>query len=94
MTCRRCGKATSTTVRRLSDATDSVKVFQGNGPWISKEVTGLLPKVFDSIDLAYDVLNRLTMAVYKTGGASGTIVASLAFTYDGSSTRIATVVRT
>jgi len=71
--------------RVLNKATDSVETF---------EATGLVPEVFDYIGLGYDGSARLTSAVYRTGGAGGTIVATLTIAYAGVSTRIASVTRT
>lgn len=44
------------------------------------EATGLVPKVYDYISLTYTG-SDLTTAVYKTGGAAGTTVATLTMTY-------------
>jgi hypothetical protein len=46
-------------------------------------VTGLEIPEHDYIDLSYTGTN-LTGVVYKTGGASGTTVATLTLAYDGS----------
>ena len=46
-------------------------------------LTGLSIPAHDYISLSYTGAN-LTGAVYKTGGASGATVATLALTYDGS----------
>jgi hypothetical protein len=80
--------------RYLDKATDSVEVFQGTVPWVSKEITGMVPAVYDFVDLGYDGSNRLVSAVFKAGGAGGALVATLAITYIGASTRIDTVTRT
>lgn len=45
-------------------------------------VTGLVPKGYDYVGLTYTGEN-LTGAVYKTGGASGTTVATLTLAYTG-----------
>lgn len=52
----------------------------------------LVPVAYDYISLGYTGAD-ITGVVYKTGGASGTTVATLALTYDGSS-NILTVTRT
>jgi len=44
------------------------------------ELSGLMPKVYDYVSLGYTG-SDLTTAVYKTGGAAGTTVATLAMTY-------------
>jgi len=71
--------------RVLNKGTDSVSTH---------ELTGLVPEEFDYVALGYDGSSRLTSAVYRTGGAGGAIVATLAITYVGSSSRLATVTRT
>lgn len=48
----------------------------------------LVPERYDHITLSYNVGNYLTGVVYRTGGAGGTIVASLTLTYDGSNNLI------
>lgn len=53
----------------------------GNGLPI---LTGLSIPAHDSIALSYTGAN-LTGVVYRTGGASGAIVATLVLVYDGSS---------
>lgn len=78
--------------RFLSSATDSITAFEGGAPWTTKELTGLVPKEFDYVALGYNVNGNITSAVYRTGGAGGTIVATLAITYVGD--LIATVTRT
>ena len=55
------------------------------------EATGLVPKVYDFIDLGYTGEN-LTSVVYKAGGAGGTTVATLALAYVGNA--LDTVART
>lgn len=44
--------------------------------------TQLIPFSFDSIYVTYTGLNATTI-VYKTGGISGLVVATLVLTYDG-----------
>ncbi len=54
-----------------------------NGALNVRNLTQLIPYVYDYISLSYTG-NNLTTVVYKTGGASGTTVATLTLTYDGS----------
>lgn len=51
---------------------------------------GLVPDAYDYIGLTYSGDN-ITQAVYKSGGASGTLVATLDMTYSGDN--ITTVTR-
>ena len=51
-----------------------------------------MPKVYDFIDLGYDVDENLNSVVYKSGGAGGTTVATLALAYAGD--KLDTVTRT
>lgn len=46
-------------------------------------VNSLVPKVFDYIQLGYTGAN-ITTVLYKTGGSSGTLVATLTLVYSGS----------
>lgn len=48
---------------------------------------------YDYIANTYDVSDNLTQVVYRLGGSSGTIVATIAMTYDGSN-NLLTVERT
>ena len=48
----------------------------------------LVSEQYDHITLTYNVGNYLTGVVYRTGGAGGTVVASLSLTYDGSNNLI------
>lgn len=58
------------------------------------ETSGLVPKIFDTIQVtSYNANNDPLVAVYRTGGAAGTVVATLTITYDGTF-RITQVVRT
>lgn len=63
--------------------------IRGGGP---VSVGGLSIPDADYISLGYTGAN-LTTVVYKSGGASGTVVATLTLTYDGSG-NILTVTRT
>lgn len=45
-------------------------------------VTGLVPEAYDHIELSHTGSN-LTGVVYRTGGASGTVVATLTLAYTG-----------
>lgn len=78
--------------RTLNFATDSVTAEQGSPPWLTKELTGLVPKEYDYIALGYNGDGLVNAAVYRQGGASGAVVATLAITYVGD--LIATVTRT
>jgi hypothetical protein len=51
-----------------------------------------IPK-YDYIENTYDVSSNLIQTVYKTGGAAGTILATVVMTYDGSN-NLLTVART
>lgn len=69
--------------RRLTQAQDSVTAAQGSAgaqPWPVRDVTNLIPAQFDFIGLSYTGGN-LSAVVYKTGGAGGTTVATLALGY-------------
>jgi len=55
--------------------------------------SGLVPLEYDYISLS-PATSSPTTVVYKTGGASGTTVATLTITYGTSGTDIATVTRT
>ena len=46
---------------------------------------GLEIPVHDFIQNNYDVNNKLTSVVYKQGGSSGSVVATLTLAYDGNS---------
>lgn len=46
-------------------------------------VSGLVPPGYDYIELSYDSNNNLTGVVYKVGGVSGTLLATLVLVYDG-----------
>jgi hypothetical protein len=48
-------------------------------------IPGMGIPTFNYAGMTYDGNNNLTAVVYKTGGASGAIVASLALAYDGNS---------
>lgn len=66
--------------RTLSSLVDSVTVEQGTVPWITAEQNQLVPQQYDYIDLDYTG-GLVTSAVYRQGGAAGTIVATLTITY-------------
>ena len=59
-----------------------MSVFLGGGDAVARE--GLEIPTHDYIANTYTGSN-LTQAVFRRGGASGTIVATLTLTYDGSS---------
>ena len=82
--------------RTLSSATDSVTVVQGTpaadtNSWPVRDLNKLVPKEYDYISVSYTA-NNITGVVYRQGGASGTIVATLTLTYTGNN--ISTVTRT
>lgn len=65
-------------------------IFSGTRPMIT--MAGLNIPPHDYISNTY-VSSNLTQAVYKAGGSSGQIVATLTMTYDGSN-NLLTVTRT
>ena len=57
---------------------------QQYGDWsVSLINAGLVPEVYDYLELGYTGDN-ITTVIYKTGGASGTTVATLTIAYSGS----------
>lgn len=50
---------------------------------INKTPTAQISEVYDHRSLVYDINGRLDYVSYKTGGAGGSEVARLTFTYDG-----------
>lgn len=66
-----------------------VEILDPSGNQITN---GLITEQYDYISLSYTGSN-LTTVVYKTGGANGTIVATLTLTYD-SSDNLLTVTKT
>lgn len=66
-------------------ATKLVPMSDGQGMYAPAVISfqPLSPAEYDYISLSYTGSN-LTGVVYKLGGASGTTVATLALTYDGS----------
>jgi hypothetical protein len=63
-------------------------------PVDTKESVGLVPLVYDTVQItSYNANNDPLVVEYRTGGASGTLVATLTMTYDGSN-NITQVVRT
>lgn len=77
--------------RVLDSSTDSVTVEPGAVPLEVKELNVLVPEEFDHLTLAYTG-SDLTSVVYRTGGAGGSIVATLTLGYTGSD--LTTVART
>jgi hypothetical protein len=80
--------------RVLNSGTDSVTVVQGAAGvagWPVKELNQLVPEEYDYISLAYTG-SDITGVVYKTGGAGGATVATLALVYVGGN--LSTVTRT
>ena len=72
--------------RKLSSASDSVTVVQGapgGTSWLTRDMNRLVPSEFDHVDITARNLNDdPTTVVYKTGGAAGSVVATLTLTYD------------
>ncbi len=66
--------------RVLDSTTDSVTVEPGAAPLQVKELNVLVPEEFDHLTLAYTT-GDLTSVVYRTGGAGGSIVATLTLVY-------------
>jgi hypothetical protein len=60
--------------RQLSELTDAVQSFEQHQ---------LVPEVYDYIAVGYTGDN-ITSVVYRTGGAGGTVVATLTLAYSGS----------
>lgn len=82
--------------RVLNSTLDSVTVVQGTpaadaNSWPVRDLNKLVPEEYDYISLSYTG-NNLTTVIYRQGGATGTLVATLALTYTGS--RLDTVTRT
>ena len=46
------------------------------------QLVGFTLPAYDYIDMSYDANENMTQVVYKTGGSSGTIVATLTLGYD------------
>jgi len=69
--------------QRTSDGSTMLEVVVNGGVG-----NKLVPEQYDHITMFYNVGNYLTGVVYRTGGAGGTIVASLTLTYDGSNNLI------
>ena len=59
-----------------------VSIYNTDGNHLNL-ASGLVPENFDYISLTYTSGN-LTGVVYRTGGSGGTVVATLALTYDPS----------
>lgn len=55
----------------------------GNGNLVREAITGMNIGMYDYIELGYTADN-VTSITYKTGGASGTVLATLSLTYNGS----------
>ena len=69
--------------KRASDGATILDVLVDGGVGNS-----LVPEKYDHITLTYNVGNYLIGVVYRTGGAGGTVVASLSLTYDGANNLI------
>ncbi len=53
---------------------------------------GLTPAAYDSVtDAVYDANNNMTSCKYRTGGLTGTIVATLTMTYDANNNMLTAV---
>ncbi len=60
----------------------ALEAVNGKGAYNIINTSSLVPKLYDYISLTYTGTNPTTI-VYKTGGASGTTVATLTLTYSG-----------
>jgi hypothetical protein len=84
--------------RNLSKNTDSVTAAQGDAggqAWLTAEQNQLVPAQYNFVGLTYHPTKTdlITQVVYKTGGPSGIVVATLTLTYD-SNDNISSVHRT
>lgn len=73
--------------RNLSAASDSVTAAQGpagGAPWLVAEQNQLVPTQYNYVAVSYHPTKTdlITSVVYKIGGPSGIVVATLALTYD------------
>lgn len=72
--------------RVLNKLTDSVTVAQGDAgeAWPVLNQAQLVPVGYDYIGLSYDVSNPelLTQITYRSGGSSGTLLATVTLAYD------------
>jgi len=68
--------------RVLDSSTDSIAVEPGAAALSVKDLNQLVPEEYDHITLSYTG-SDLTGVVYRTGGAGGTIVATLTLGYVG-----------
>ena len=68
---------------RGSKVTQVVEIVNKDGE-IIQFPSGLVPENFDYIALSYDSSGNLTGVLYKTGGATGSTVATLALSYNQS----------
>lgn len=71
------------TISFIEDGNQANPVSETN-PLPVYQTSGLSLPVHDHISCSYSGSN-LTQVVYKTGGASGTVVATVNLTYDGAS---------
>ena len=79
--------ATITIGRKLSYLTDSVTAVQGQGgvaAWRVLDKARLVSVEYDYIELTYHVSKPtlVVSVVYRSGGSSGTIVATVLISYD------------
>ena len=73
-------------VGRSASGRDNTAQVTDDGA-LKVDIAGLQIPPYDYIDLSYTGIN-LTGVVYKEGGASGTTVATLTLSYDGSNNLI------
>lgn len=79
--------ATITIGRKLSYQADSVTAVQGlagGQPWLTAEQNQLVPIRYDYIELSYHPtkVDLVTGVVYRLGGVSGAVQATLTIAYD------------
>ena len=90
--------ATITIGRKLNYLTDSVTAAQGPAggqSWLVAEQNALVPTPKDYMSMSYgnpDFPDAVTQVIYKLGGPSGIVVATVQLTYDAEG-NIATVRR-
>ena len=82
--------------RVLTSTSDSVRADQGvpaaaSAAWPVLNQAQLVPAAFDFVALGYNAQGQISQALYRLGGPSGTLVATLNLTYVGGA--LATVTR-
>lgn len=74
-----------------------VEELAGKGALTTYDIAKLVPKAFDYFTATYvaagNGAGKIETVIYKTGGASGTTVATVTITYNAND-RISTVIRT